>query len=89
MQISVILLIAFIRLCDIVEKCVIQYFITFRYCWKLILISFTDMIKSYIQLLNNITKILTSYPTCLYATISIFICMFFITIIIKYIFELI
>ena len=73
----------FYKLCEIVLRCVQDYFVTFRYCWCLTLQSVITMIDRYIWFLDNMVYMLTTYPMCLYGTISIGISLFFATMIIR------
>ena len=72
---------------SVIEKCVLEYFSTFKFCWITLLFTFEVMIKCYVNLLNNVVNKLTEYPTCIYATINIFISLFFVVVIIHIIFK--
>lgn len=72
---------------QIVLKCVLQYFEIFKYCWTTILQAFVTMICAYIDFLKILVVILSLYPTCKYATICVFISLFFVTLMIYIIFK--
>jgi hypothetical protein len=75
---KIILLLSFFRLCSLVETCVLEYFKTFVICWNLILKYFSKMILKYIDFLKILVIRMTSYPFCIFGTISIFISLFFV-----------
>lgn len=67
---------------EIVCLCVMGYFVTFNICFNAILNALTIMIDNYLTLLNNMIQYMTSYPTILYLSVDVFICMICTTIII-------
>jgi hypothetical protein len=64
-----------IRIIDCVEFLVYQYFITFKYCWKLILEVFLILIHTYIDLLKYVVKNLSVYPTNIICCVTCFCCL--------------
>lgn len=57
------LILLFSQLISCVERCVLQYFITFRFCWITILKSLEILICGYYYLLTHLIDKLLVYPT--------------------------
>ena len=70
------------KIANVVETCVIWYFITFNICYTSTLDALVNMIDNYFDLLKSMIYCMTSYPAILYLTINVFICMTCVTIII-------
>lgn len=53
----------FLKICNVVYCLVMEYFITFRYCWTVILIVFDNMMSKYMCLLEFMMSRMLTYPT--------------------------
>ena len=62
---------------------VMEYFITFRYCWAVILNALIILIYGYYHLLELLFEKILDYPTIIYSIIGMFLALYQCNIIIK------
>ena len=78
----------YIKTANVVLVLVNNYFATFRYCWKIILIEFSKMILTYVDLLKYMIKDFLVYPTCLICCATSIVLLFIVKMIIYDIFNI-
>jgi hypothetical protein len=83
LTIGILGLFYFGNIIDCVHDCVLQYFITFRYCWTVVLYYFSSMINNYIDFLKILVIKILEWPTCLICFIGLLFSLYFANVIFK------
>lgn len=60
----------FNNIVNTVKQCVLQYFVTFRFCWEKILIALCYLIQGYYDLLSNLINKILCFPNILICSIT-------------------
>lgn len=64
-----VITVIFIKLCDVVLKCVMGYYYIFNSCWLSSIDCLKHVMLAYINLLEKLVLKMLEYPTCVYTTI--------------------
>lgn len=55
---------------DTIKQCVLQYFVTFRFCWDKILLALCYLIQGYYNLLTNLIDKILCFPNIIVSSLT-------------------